>query len=235
MEKNQSIFLNSDYIVVEYMDLIKSPCMVLLDVIRRNDKIREILKLEVIENLDHSALTEWYINRKHQNFLIDLNRYPDQISESELDSILDSQLAISEKFYSKALPLQLTNMVRIMKKEDLTKDIIIYHPFSNEYAKNNLENELNYKFTVMNNFDKILDVAGYNSTYFLSNIDRVLDMDRKGVLGLSSVSIPIEYRYNKKNMTDYKIDLSELFRKSPFKISYFYACSDIINNEGKED
>ena len=82
---SNTIFLNSDYIVIEYIDIIKSPYIVLLNHIRRNKRIREILNLEEIDNLGEDGLIEWYINRKHQNFLIDLCRYPDRISESDLD------------------------------------------------------------------------------------------------------------------------------------------------------
>ena len=69
---NDSIFKNADYIVIEYIDMVKSPYLLLLNAMRRNDKIREILKLEQVDNLDDISLYEWYINRKHQNFLIDL-------------------------------------------------------------------------------------------------------------------------------------------------------------------
>ena len=41
-----TIFYNSDYIVIEYIDLIKSPYMVLLTQLQKNRKIREVLMIE---------------------------------------------------------------------------------------------------------------------------------------------------------------------------------------------
>lgn len=58
----QSVFLNSDYVVIQYIDMIKSPYLVLLDIIRTNPNLREVLKIEEIETFDTAALYEWYVN-----------------------------------------------------------------------------------------------------------------------------------------------------------------------------
>ena len=34
-----SIFLNADYIVIEYIDIVKSPYLMLLGAMRKNDRI----------------------------------------------------------------------------------------------------------------------------------------------------------------------------------------------------
>lgn len=222
---NSNIFFNSDYIVVEYIDLIKSPYFILLDLIRKNDRIREILKLELIDGLDDDGLYEWYINRKHKNFLIDLNRYPDKISNEELDKILDDQISLTPVFFKNAEFLTIRDMMIVMKEHKMVKDIIIYYPHSNTFAKEDLEYELGYDFTFMSNFDEILDLVGRNSTFFLSDIDLVYKMRDRDILQFSSITIPIEYRYNKIDMENFKIDFLELYRKTPFKYTYYRACS----------
>lgn len=225
---NDSIFKNADYIVIEYIDMVKSPYLLLLNAMRRNDKIREILKLEQVDNLDDISLYEWYINRKHQNFLIDLNRYPDQITDEMLYDLLDDQLSISSKFYEYANILGIGALLSLKWCDKLAKDIIIYHPHNNNYAEKDMDRVFNKKFHFMNNFEDVLDLAKANSTYFLSDINKIYTMKDKGFLKLSSITVPIEYRYNKKNMNDFKLDFEELFKSDPFKLSYMRTCTEEV-------
>jgi hypothetical protein len=220
MEQNNTIFYNSDYIVIEYIDLLKSPYLVLLNVVRKNPRLKEILKIEEIEYLDQASLYEWYVMRKHQNFFIDLNRYPNQINEETMDKILDDQINSSKYFYTSIKPLKLMEMLFPVNKQKLVKGIIIYHPHNNDFAKNDLESLTSGKYIFMSDWNEVMNKAGFNSTYFISDIDKVIAMKEKGVLRCSSVTLPIEYRYNKKNMTDMKYDLDELYKEAPFKLSY---------------
>lgn len=227
-----TIFYNADYIVVEYIDLLKSPYMILLDMIRRNPRMKEILKIEEIEFLDGAALYEWYINRRHQNFFFDLNKYPDQISNEKLEEILDDQLLQTNRFYTDCKPLPLVGSLKVMKAKKIAKDIIIYHPHNNFHAKNDLEKMLGENFIWMTKFEDVIKKAGSNSTYFLSDIHHIEEMRKAGVLKMSSVTIPFEYRYNKKNMKDFDIDYDELMKENTFKLSYMYACR--YESGGKE-
>lgn len=218
-----TIFYNADYIVIEYIDLIKSPYFLLLSMIRKNPKIKEILKIEEIEFLDDLALYEWYINRRHQNFFIDLNRYPDKISNEKLTELLNDQMNITDRFYTDCKPLPLAASLKAMKMQKISKDIIIYHPHSNFYAKNDLERMLQEKFIWLYTFEDVMKKAGSNSTYFLSDIRHIEEMKKYGVLKFSSVTLPCEYRYNKKNMKEFDFDYKELMKEYPFKLSYIYA------------
>lgn len=219
-----TIFYNADYVVVEYIDLIKSPYFILLNVIRQNPRMKEILKIEEIEYLNDDALYEWYINRKHQNFFHDLNKYPDKIPNEKLDEILDDQLGITDRFYTDCEPLPMVASLKSIKVKGITKDVIIYHPHHNSFAQNDLERLIGEKFIWMDNFKEVLRKAGPNSTYFLSDIRHIEEMKNRGVLKLSSITLPFEYRYNKKNMKDFDLDYDELMKDHPFKLSYMYAC-----------
>ena len=222
---SDTIFLNSDYIVIEYMDIIKSPYLSLLYMMKLNPKLKEILKVEEIENLDEAALCEWYINRKHRNFLIDLNRYPGQITEKQLDELLEDQMNTVPQLYTKSSPLLLNNSIVEMKRKNICKDIIIYHPHQNGFAKTEMETRLGMKFTFMSNLDEIFKRTGYNSTYFFSDIHNIEKMRDKGVLKFSSVTLALEYRYNKKNMIDFVLDFDKMTKENPFKLSFFRACT----------
>ena len=231
---NETIFYNADYVVIEYIDMIKSPYLLLLNSLKKNDKIREIIKVEQIEFLDELALYEWYINRKHQNFLIDLNRYPDQLTDEMMDALLDDQISLTPKFYEYANILTIGAFLSLEWNSKLVKDIIIYHPHNNKYAEENLNSIFNRKFTFKNDFNEVLDIAKANSTYFLSDIDKINTMKEKDLLKFSSITLPVEYRYNKKNMDDFKLDFDELFKENPFKLSYMRTCTIEENITGSE-
>lgn len=235
---NDTIFYNADYVVIEYIDMIKSPYILLLNSLKHNDRIREIIKVEQVEFLDELALYEWYINRKHQNFFIDLNRYPDQLTDEMMDELLDSQLSLTSKFYDYANLLSIGAFLSLEWNSKLVKDIIIYHPHSNKYAEENLERLFNRHFTFKNNFNEILNITKANSTYFLSDINKINIMKDKNLLKFSSITLPVEYRYNKKNMNDFKLDFDELYKENPFKLSYMRTCTiekNIPNEESDEE
>lgn len=224
MDYKDTIFYNADYIVIEYMDLIKSPFLILSHYIRNNPKLKEILKIEEIENLSSYGLYEWYINRKNQNFLIDLNRYPDKISKEELDAILDAQISSHNFFYDSIDFLDLVKLLEYAKSISISNDILIYHPYNNNFAEIDLKAKVG-DFKVYKDFNEILDIAGYNSTYFLSNVELLKKMEEKKVIERSSITIPIEYRYNKKDMNNFKDILEEMYKKYTYKLSMVYACS----------
>ena len=221
-----SIFYNSDYIVIEYMDLIKMPFFVLLTLLSKNQKIKEILKIEDIEGYSENGLLEWYVNRKNQNFFIDLVRDPRNINKETLDKLLDDQISSSIHFYDTIGLLPLGKTLKIMKDKNVAKDILIYYPYHNDYAKKDLDKFLNEKFTFMDNFEDIVDKAGENSTYFLSNIELLDIIIKKDKLNFSSINLPIEYRYNKKSdLINMKYDFDDMLRKYCFKLAYIKACS----------
>ena len=231
-----TIFFNADYIVIEYIDMIKSPYIILLNAIRQqNKKIREILKIEEVEYLSDTGLYEWYRNRKHQNFLIDLNRYPDEISEESLDELLESQINLKSFFYEEAAPLIILDMLDSLNRIKLSSNIIIYHPHDNDYAKKDLENITGKSYNFMNDFNEVIKLAGYNSTYFLSDINKINIMKDNGVLKFSSITLPVEYRYNKKDMNEFNMDFDELFKKHPFKLSYCRTCTEEREIEPPEE
>jgi hypothetical protein len=164
-----------------------------------------------------------------------LNRYPEEITKEQLDKLLDEQISITPIFYQKATPLILTDMLKVVERRRIVKQVIIYHPHPNTFAKEDLESMTGGTYLVLDDFNEVMEKAGYNSTYFLSDIDKMLLMKEKGVLKCASVTLPIEYRYNKKNMKDMKLDLDELMKTNPYKLSFCNACSFIKNPEDFND
>lgn len=229
---NETIFYNSDYIVVEYDDLIKTPYLMLLQQMKKNIRLREILTLEKLDFMDNASLFEWYVNRKNKNFLIDLNRYPDKISNEDLDIVLDEQICSSPYFYSTSPFLLLTDTINAFKRHNkLVNGILVYSKHKNPEAKKDMESHLKQSYEFFYDFEEVMEKAGSNSTYFLSDIDHILEMKEKGVLKFSSITLPIEYRYNKINMTEFKYDIENLMKEEVFKLSYFNSCSYVSTED----
>lgn len=72
MRKQESVFLNSECMVVEYHDVLKMPWYILLTVINQNNALRELANINLIEDLSTTELFEWYYHRKNRNFLLDI-------------------------------------------------------------------------------------------------------------------------------------------------------------------
>ena len=234
MTNVQKTFLNSNYVVIEYIDLIKSPYLMLLDILRKDEKLDEFFYMERVRDLDSEGLYEWYLNRKNQNFLIDLNRDTEKLSNEALDKFLENQMGVTDFIYT-IDPLIFADSVRKIKSiKGLVQDVIIYFPFKTDLAKKNLEELYDMPFTFMSDFDKILDIAGSDSTYFLSDVEKIFRMKEKGCLKFSSVTIPVEYRYNRKNPTEWKFDYDELVEENLFKLSFLRACTYIEETEYDE-
>ena len=96
-----------------------------------------------------------------------------------MDALLDDQISLTPKFYEYANILSIGAFLSFEWSSKLVKDIIIYHPHNNKYAEENLNSIFNRKFTFKNDFNEILDIAKANSTYFLSDINKINTMEFK--------------------------------------------------------
>ena len=238
--EDTSIFYNSDYIVIEYMDFIKNPYFILLknfkDTIVRPDAkdifpLYHYIKRYEIESLDNTGLAEWYVGRKHQNIIEELANEKFQLKEEEYDMIAKSMIDLSHHFITDAAHLPLLERLSSMKKLRMVTDIIIYYPFDPKFVKEDLKALTGYDFTIMSDFKEIIELTKENSTYFLSDIRKMKVLQDAGYLKYASIILPIEYRYNKRNQTDYLYDFAQMFDESPFKISFMFGCSKILEED----
>ena len=88
------------------------------------------------------------------------------------------------------------------------------------YIEKDLKDSYDIEITYMTNFDDVMKLAKNDSTYFLSDIKKIDRMKEADVLKYSSVTLPVEYRYNKKDSNHYDIDFDKLWETDPFKLSY---------------
>lgn len=221
-----NIFLNSEYVVIEYADMLQSPYYRFLSLLKYNKNLYKILKLEDIDYLSETGLLEWYVKRNNVNILYDLNRYPDKISNEELDKLFEDELKANEVFYEHALNLLLLDIPRKVKTLKVCKDVIIYYPYENPYVKKHLDAKTNTDNRFIYNIDELIDLAKNNSTYFFSDYRNILKLKDKGQLKMSSVTLAIDYSYNIDNNGNLRFDFNELYKENPFKLSYVRTCTE---------
>ena len=230
MANQNTIFYNADYLVMEYMDMIKQPMYQLLYTIRdmvsketidSKFTLAEILKLNLLQGLSDEELANFYIEREHQNIFQDIIK--EEVLQSEgfdVEELLKDQITSSYRFISDTFFLPATSALEYVKKNHLVNDVIVYYPYDATWAKEDLEARIRTRVTFMDDFEKIVELAGSNSTYFLSDWTKLNILREKKKLKYSSITLPVEYNYNAHTIDDILED-----EKNIFKVSFMRACS----------
>lgn len=234
MIMNNEIFLNSKYFIMEYMDMIKNPFLTATKYISSMEKFKTSFNLDVVSDLSDAGLLEWYINRKERSIFRELAIDKTLFDVEMIYKLENMILSIPEIIVSSA-ELNGLGILEFVKKDKIAQDVIVYYPYEHaDIAKEDLDSILNLDFKFMTNFDEILDLCGSDSTYFLSDIDLVTHMYERGVLGYSSVTLAYEYRYNRKNLDDFKIDFEDYMEDAPYKLSFMGTCCDVSVEDMEE-
>ena len=225
-----SIFYNSDYVVIEYMDMVKQPMLHLLNTIHEivtsdpmdeNFRLAEILNLDLLRSFQNTTqLVEFYLSRKHQNIFYDILTEEALESGLDIEDLLQDQISSSYRFFTEPAFLPASSVISYCKKKHLVNDVIINYPYDPKYAEENISAVLGVSVKFMNDFSEIVKVAGSNSTYFLSDYDKLRKLNELSKLRYSSVVTPVDYRYNDNKIDDLLED-----EKTVFKVSFMRACT----------
>lgn len=216
-----NIFYNSEVLFIEYRDIIKSPEIILLQIIRNNDKLAEILDFSPITNLSEIGLYEWYINRKNKNVLKELCMRSD-ISDDDLDELLHQQLMVDDRLYTLAYPLSFTTSINMILKQKIVNKVIFYTEYECPFIKSDISDIVdgsNFE-VVSGDFSKAIKDIPVDTTYILSDIDKIETIQEVKGIAFSTIIVPQEYRYNKINMIDYKVNFEELNKDNIFKYGF---------------
>lgn len=227
MSVSKNMFLNSECIFVEYYDIIKAPWYILLSVLPQNQKIREILDLSEVDYLDSNGLFEWYCNRKNRNFLQDLSI--DKNIPDEMDKLL-SVLMNNEIFYTTNTQLNAIKVINTALNHKMAKNIIIYTEEKSVHAENDIrtlfsKKNVEYRY---GDFRSVLKDVPTDTTYFLSDFNKVVTMAEENHLNYSSLVLPYDFSYNfimdENGNKVPLIDFTYLGKDHLFKMAYFNAC-----------
>lgn len=230
MHTTDTMFMNSQCLFVEYHDIIKSPWFVLLTVIHQNEKIRPIIDTSRIAGLDTNQLFEWYCKRENRNFLLDLATAP--TNKIEYNTILDI-LMNNEIFYTIDTKLNAIEAITIALRQKMVKKVVIYTEEENRFVREDIQRLFgsyqNVKYWY-GDFEKLLEKIPDDSSYMLSDFNKIVSMADANHLNYASLILPYDFDYNFIIGDDGSktpiVDMTYLGKDHLFKISYFNACSN---------
>lgn len=221
-----SVFFNSECLFVEYYDVIKAPWFILLGICRENENLKQIINIDPIENLPINSLFEWYVNRKYRNIFYELSRIK-EIPMNVFDNLLYDQMGSTGMFFEMDTELNAVPTIKKVLSGILVKEIVIYTEKYSKFVDTDIQQlfgddkRVHYKHGDINT---VLNGIPTDTTYMLSDIDKVINIQETDHLGMSSIVIPHEYRYNKTVDGKWNVDLEYLAKENIFKVAFFNAC-----------
>lgn len=229
-----SMFLNTDSIFIEYNDVIKSPFLLYLFLIREDEQMKTIFDLNEIESLSLEELYEWYITRPYQNILKCLKLQPgiyeqcfantDINFDSFCDDILYNSLNNNKEIINKSVELNFSDALKKLMSGTYVNKFYIYTPIKSESIEEDLIETFGNKITyVYGNLENVLkeNNISNNSTFVFSDISKILALNNVGLLNLASVVIADRYFYNFNDKNEINIDLENLSSNPLFKLNFF--------------
>ena len=235
-----SPFLNSDAILVEYNDVLKSPFFILLMTIKDNEALKIIFDLIELEELDIDSLYEWYLNRKDKNIFKCLN-----LNDGVLESYFNNDISLFDKWCDDMLydlinknpyfveydsELNFTESFQTLLQKTLVKKSYIYTEQYSESIKEDILKLFGEKVIYV--YGDLLDIIKENnitnnSTFVFSDIKKILYLEKANILKFSSVIIADRYGYNYKSKNELVIDIDRLNSEYIFKLDFFDNLNDL--------
>lgn len=226
IQTNDSFFLNSDTLFVEYRDIIRPIDFILLLVINRNkEKFESFLNFDEIDGLEIPGLFEWYINRENQNIFYELATKEAKMSDFiDFNKMREEFIEIIDPEMFRLMPQwDFIDVVKQLSKEDkeFIHHIKIWHPTDSEVIKKDIELTFNGRVNFISGpLEEVLKNVSNDSTFVFSDITNICVLEELGKLNYSSILIPKGYQYNKCG-DKLKIDIEEYEKNNIFKIDFF--------------
>ena len=239
-------FLNSDYLVIEYEDVLQAPELIFLANLI-SSKPESVSLLFNMDNLYESIsqmpeLIYWYINRPNKEVFTNIE--PTELGFKIMESTFKSE-DMTESFknfsnyfvdscicdtYNSILENADLNFMKTLYSiyhTEMIKKVIIFSKYSpnlcsliSRYLTKTIQKEL----TVISCTDlgSLLKSKGItnNSTFVFSDITYINTLKEVGLLDRSSILISEPYQYN-YNGDEYKVNIDELQKEYLFKINFF--------------
>ena len=228
---SNSMFLNTDFLVVEYHDTIKFPWFSLLLSIHLIDDLHQLFDLSFISLLNDQAKLKWYIERPYRNIL---KCFPQkegvQLSDEDLDELLHDIMRQIPQAYGEMSALPVCEALRhlpIDKDRKFIKHILIHSDRYEETIDNDLMKidfpKCQYVYGDFKEIMKEHEVT-FNSTFILSDIWKLRDLEELGLLRMSSVLMATDYKYNKDDKGNYLVNTERIMEEfAPMHFNEFYV------------
>lgn len=227
---NDTLFYNSQCLFVEYHDVISMPWYTMLWFTKNSNAFKDLFKINEISDYDINGLLEWYVYRKHRNVFKSIGTIDENanIPDEVYDIILDKAMKISDDIYRIPVFLKFLSTLRLLASDaSMVKEIIIYSEKNEPMIETVLKqyfSKLGSKIKYMHgNFEDMVNIIPKDSTYVLSDIEKVNTIAKMDKINLSSILIVngLRYNYMEDDPTKLKIDFESLTEKYLFKYSFF--------------
>jgi hypothetical protein len=200
------LFPGSSQILIEYHDTLGTPQMNLLHLLSSTPTVyHEMFDFSELSKFDITTKLLWYICRKHQNFLIDINKI--KLSDDDCDKILIDLLNKNESLYRASFgPLmQLLGNIVSSKACD---DIVIWSKNKESHISDSLQGVFkNLKFRyAYGPFSRQVAKAPEYTSFLVTdhrNIQNIVENRKKGFHIFSVAPLG----YNKDEELNKKLDL----------------------------
>lgn len=219
-----TLFYNSQCLFVEFDDIIKMPSFMYLYSITKSNALDSIFDLTEVRNLNADELLEWYINRKHRNFFMDIpTKNNVELPDKNKDELLLKGLSSIPELYSSYSELYFADALNTLSNEsNLIKKIVVYSDYKTPYLESYIHDNYNQNITVkMGNFMDIIQNIPNDSTFVFSDITKVSMLEEAKKLDYSSILISNGYRYNYKNLEDFIIPFEDIISRHVLKYNFF--------------
>ena len=225
-----TLFNNSQCLFIEYHDVMAMPWFTLLSMLKYNENIQEIFDLDEIESYGIGGLLEWYVYRPYRNIFmnfpvnVEIVEDPDEFN---YDAFLAKCIGTTRQFYEIDTNLKFVSALDILlESPGMVKSIIFYteyeEPALREYIKDTYGEGAKIKY-FYGDFKNMLSLIPNDSTYILSDIEKVNVLVETGKINLSCILLPagLRYNYEEDDSTKLKVDMKELLNTYVFKYNFF--------------
>ena len=212
-----SFFAGGAGMFIQYHDIIKPVYFYsIIKMIMNNDAYG--LPIQILKNYSMMSLLEWYIKRRYQNPLRQLD-YNHSIDPSKLDELLQITLNEDPSLYTISPELPTMRMFDVYRSQHMDFPVFIYTKEEEPNITDDLDSlfqSIKYKY-VYGDLKESLKQTNENFTYIFSDIELAKQASEILIGTCSNILIPRDYRYNfKDNCKTFKYDLHQLSYEHPF-------------------
>lgn len=222
-KKPKNFLVDDGVLFVEFDDIIKSVSLslsLMLSKLKTPDNL--LLDVDLIKNYNLIAMMEWYRFRENRNVIKELSRVKG--SDEDFESILKLLLEKYDVVYKCSQILKGTDLIAVALEHKLCDEIIIYSDYTNQHYVKECTRMFGDNVTVIGgDFEDAVRNVPFNTTYVLSDIDKVDKLFDLNKLDCTSVLLPTDYKYNDiENKKEALLKRAQTLSK-PVKILYFSA------------
>lgn len=232
-----TLFYNSQCLFIEFHDVIEMPWFILTYILKNNKKLNEIFRIDDISSYSVQNMVEWYVYRKHRNIFKSMGlqdeayRNMGEPNDEWYDKFLYNCIRDNKELYIVDTKLIFYKSLNILLSDSpgMVKRIIIYSEYNEPGIRWFIDDMLKFSTHAgkveyaYGDFTNIIKDIPNDSTYVLSDIEKVNKIKEANKLYMSSILIAngLRYNYELHDKSKLKVDVKSLANDTVFKCSFF--------------